>query len=110
MKYLDQSNVLVGALSFVLGCFVISLTVPIPKAKDSCETYTVSRKAVTSFVLKPPRVGPLVCPPVEACPSQVKETTENVSKEEISKENDTKPVHRYRRHRVRAYWKIRHEQ
>lgn len=109
MKYLDQSNILVGALSFVLGCFMISLTVPIPKVKNSCETYTISRKEVTSFVLKPPHVEPLICPPVATCPAQVTETPENVTKEEISKETDTKPTRRYRHRRVRAYWKIRHE-
>ena len=106
---MNISNNIPIFIAFIAGGLAVSFTAPVPKSKENCEVYTVSRKSVTSFVLKPPHVEPLTCPPVEKCePKPEPEAKADVEDNTIEKEEPRRRS-RSHRHRVRAYWKIRHE-
>lgn len=90
---------------FTLGGFVgIGLciaTSPVPLPKNSCETYFVANKVATSYVLRPPPSEPTSCPA-----PQLTKCPDPVSKEETTKEDDTKAEEPKRhRRRYRRYWR-----
>ncbi len=89
--------------SFAMGLFVgvgiVVATVPISTDKNKCETYFVSKKVATSYVLKPPfqpAVEKVVFKDPE--PRAVDKETEKVE----PKEEAPKKRH-YRRHR--RHWR-----
>jgi hypothetical protein len=87
-----------GALAGVGLCVATS---PLPMQKNSCETYFVAHKVATSYVLRPPPSEPSVCPA-----PQVTKCPDIVSKEEITKADDTKAEEpRRHRRRYRRYWR-----
>jgi hypothetical protein len=91
--------------SLIGGVITIS-TMPIPGPHNDCNVYKVAKKSVTAYVLKPPPSPP--ADPIivkEKCP-QVTPVTENVTQEQVAKEDDSKSTKRYhRRHRIRRYWR-----
>ncbi len=90
-------------LGVLIGGVVALMTTPAPQAKVDCETYQVSRKMVTAYVLKPPPSEIIY----KACP-QVTEHVEQIDTSEKRVEETPKNEHeprRHRRHRVRRYWR-----
>jgi hypothetical protein len=75
----------------LIGVGIVFYQVDTPKA-DKCETYKVSEKVATAYVLKPPPSEVVY----KACP-QVTERVENVSEPEITKAEETKSRRRHRR-------------
>lgn len=87
-------------VGMLIGVGVVFYQTDMPRA-DKCETYKVSRKVQTAYVLKPPPAQTIY----QACP-QVTERVENVSEPEIAKADESKPRRHHRRHhRVRRYWR-----
>lgn len=92
---------------FVMGTLVgvglFVATSPMPVSKNSCETYLVSNKVATAYVLRPPPPEPAVCPK-----PQVTKCPDPVISEETAKAEDTQTEERKRRRkyrRIRRYWK-----
>jgi hypothetical protein len=91
-------------LGIIIGAGLTMISVPIPSQGVKCQTYGVTHKVVTAYVLKPPPAPPPEHIVVkEACP-QITERAENVSEPEISKADESKPRKR-RHHRIRRYWR-----
>lgn len=86
-------------LGIIIGAGLMMAATPVPMQDLKCQTYGVSHKVATAYVLKPPP-SPVV---YKACP-QVTEKAEPVSQPEITKAEEPKPV-RHRRHRVRRNWR-----
>lgn len=92
----------------ILGTSVTMATVPSAIKSNHCETYTVSRKVATAYVLRPPPsipAEPVKCPLAVApavCPAPAQVDSEN--KPDV--EDVQKPHRRHHRHhRRRAYWR-----
>ena len=97
-------------VSFASGALLMVASTPKPLAKEECATYSVDKKIVTSYVLRPPECVPVVepakaetvaCqkePPVVAPPDA---STELKAGEEVVV---SKP-RRHRHHRRRYYWR-----
>lgn len=95
MKQSDFAYVAVGVF---IGAAVVFYDTDTPR-NDTCETYKVNRKIVTSYALKPPpaEVRYEACPQTTVKAEPVSETIETKAEE---------PPRRHKRHhRVRRYWK-----
>jgi len=86
-------------LGIIIGAGLTLAASPTPVWNVKCQTYGVSHKVATAYVLKPPPAEVVY----KACP-QVTEKAEPVSEPEITKADESKP-RRHRRHRVRRYWR-----
>lgn len=95
MKPIDIAYLGVGVF---IGAGVIFYQVDTPRA-DRCETYKVSRKVATAYVLKPPPAEVVY----QACP-QITQKIEEAKVEEPVAELE-KPRRHRRHHRVRRYWR-----
>lgn len=85
------------AAGMFIGVGVVFYHVDTPRA-DRCETYKISRKIATAYVLKPPPAEIVY----QACP-QTTQKIEEAKAEEPAAEPE-KP-RRHRRHRIRRYWR-----
>lgn len=75
---------------------------PIPLARPKCETYFVSNKVATSYVLKPP-FQPAVEKTVAIEPETQSTQPENPQEKAETKSEET-PTRRHR-HRSRRHWR-----
>lgn len=102
MKPINAAYVTLGIF---IGACAVFYQVDTPHA-EKCETYKVSHKTVTAYVMKPPPAPP--ADPIivkEACP-RVSQNAENETQTELSNADETqKPRHHRRHHRVRRYWR-----
>ncbi len=89
-------------MGVMAGAVFMILSTPIPKPKEECTTYQVSREIVTSFALKPPPAEPIECPKVEEkkCAEPVKEE----ASAPVESEEQPKKKRHYRHRRYRRYW------
>ena len=101
-------------LGIIIGAGLMLAATPVPMRDLKCQTYGVSHKVATSYVLKPPpaEVVYKACPQTteKAC---VSSKPENVTQGDLTNTSDTqvnetpKNEHdprRHRRHRVRRHW------
>jgi hypothetical protein len=84
----------------IIGAGLMLAATPTPVWNVKCQTYGVSHKVATSYVLRSPPAEVVY----KACP-QVTEKAEPVSEPEIAKVDEIKPRHHRRHHRVRRYWR-----
>ncbi len=90
-------------LGIIIGAGLTLAASPTPVWNVKCQTYGVSHKVVTAYVLKPPPAEVVY----KACP-QVTEHVEQIDTSEKRVEETPKNEHeprRHRRHRVRRYWR-----
>lgn len=96
-------------LGMILGLGVIVAS-PQMSSNKKCETYKVSEKVATSYVLKPVVIKEK-CSPVkqEQCENISRQETttesESISQEEATNIKENKPERRRRHRRYRRYWK-----
>lgn len=88
----------------IIGTGLTMATMPAALSSKGCETYRVSHKVATAYVLRPPPAvpaAPLTCPVAvapAACPPVDKS-------EDVTPVDEPKKTHHRRHHRRRAYWR-----
>jgi len=107
-------NVAYLAAGMFIGVGIVFYQIDTPRSA-TCETYKVTTKTATAYILKPPPAETIY----KACPQTtekvcVTKTPENVTQSDLTNTSDTqvketpKNEHeprRHRRHRVRRYWR-----
>lgn len=97
-------------VGFISGAAGVLIAMPDIQTKEDCQLFSVHKKAVTAYVLKPPVLEQAKCeafcptPLVKQPEPQVTPEPENVSQAETTKDDDSKQ-RRHRRHRYRRYWR-----
>lgn len=90
------------AAGMFAGVAVVFYQVDTPRA-DKCETYKVSQKLATAYVLRPPpaEVRYEACPQTTVKAEPVSEPIETKAEQPV----EEKPRRHRRHHKVRRYWR-----
>jgi hypothetical protein len=101
--------VIIFGCGVALGGLITFTGMPVPKQNSSCVVPKVDVKTATAYVLKSPAPTvvpietPAKCPAVSVSPKPENDTQKDLS---VTDDTQTKPKRkRYRRHRIRSYWK-----
>lgn len=52
-----------------IGAAIVATAMPSPPEKEQCSVYKVQPKAVTAYVLKPPKCEPILVSAPQVCPT-----------------------------------------
>lgn len=95
-------------LGIIIGAGLMMAAMPVPMQDIKCQTYGVSHKVATAYVLRPPpaEIRYEACPQTTKVEPCVLPKAENDTQPDLSVTDKTQKTRRHmRHHRVRRYWR-----